>query len=338
MGLNYLMNNNFSKLLQSFLTDYIINDCGFSKNTKTSYSTSFLLLIEFLNDKHKIKPDDITFKTLTKEIITDYLGWLEEVRSTSISTRNQRLAAIKSFYKFVQKKEPTLINTCSEILTIKVKKTPKPTISYFTEKEIKILIDHLIFFKNIKYLCMISTLYETGARVSELINLKGKDLNLTDKASVILHGKGNKKRIVPISNELVKLLKIYLNRYPLSEDDILFKSKNGVSYSDDGINYIIKKSINYLKERNSELFKGSYSAHSLRHSKASHLYNNGTALLYIKDFLGHVSVITTEIYATPDSEIQRKQLLNNSMKIKTENKYNSSEKKGLDNWLKQNRK
>jgi len=334
----FLKNNNFSRLLQTFLTTYIINDCGFSKNTKSSYSTTFLLLIEFLNNKYKIKPNDITFNDITNQRITEFLNYLETERKISASTRNQRLAAIKSFYKYVQKKEPALINTCSEILMIKVKKVPKITISYFTEKEIKILIDYLISSKNLKYLCIISTLYETGARVQELIDLKSKDIKFADKASIILHGKGNKKRVVPISKELVKLLNIYINKYPPLEDDILFRTKNNTFYSDDGINYIINKTISHLKDNNPDLFKERYSAHSFRHSKATHLYNNGTPLLYIKNFLGHESVISTEIYAKPDSEIQRKQLLNNSTEIKVSEKYSASKKEGLDDWLKQNKK
>ena len=97
--------NNFSKLLQSFLTDYIIGECNYSLNTKASYSTTFYLLIEFLNKVHKIKSNDITFNNLSKKIIIEFLDYLENDRNIAISTRNQRLASIKSFFKYVQYNE-----------------------------------------------------------------------------------------------------------------------------------------------------------------------------------------------------------------------------------------
>lgn len=193
--------NNFSKLLQSFLTDYIIGECNYSLNTKASYSTTFYLLIEFLNKVHKIKSNDITFNNLNKEIIIEFLDYLENDRNTTVSTRNQRLASIKSFFKYVQYNEPSLFDLCSQILSIKNKKVPTKMISYFTEEEIKIIIDYLNKENDLKYLTLLCVLYETGARVQELINIKIKDISLTDNASITLYGKGNKVRIVPISDE-----------------------------------------------------------------------------------------------------------------------------------------
>lgn len=135
--------NNFSKLLQTFLTDYIISECNYSLNTKASYSTTFYLLIEFLNKVHKIKSNDITFNNLSKEIIIEFLDYLENDRNTKISTRNQRLTSIKSFFKYVQYNEPSLFDLCTQILSIKNKKAPTKMISYFTEEEIKFIIDYL---------------------------------------------------------------------------------------------------------------------------------------------------------------------------------------------------
>lgn len=255
------MTNRFSKLVQSFLTNYIIGECNYSMNTKSSYSATFHLILEFIDEEKNIKPNKIEIETITKEVIVQFLDWLETKRNVSISTRNQRLACIKSFYKYVQSNEPDLFDTCSLILSIKNKKVPTKIISYFSEEEIKIIINYLNNNNELKKLTMICVLYETGARVSELINIKLSDLNLSTNASITLYGKGN------------------------------------------------------------------YHPHSFRHTKATHLYNNGTPLLYVKEFLGHSTIISTEIYATPDSKKQREEILKNSEAINSKNRYSSNKKR-----------
>ena len=219
------MTNRFSKSVQSFLTTYIICECNYSMNTKASYSTTFHLLLEFMNKEKNIRPNKIEIETITKEVIVQFLDWLETNRNVSIQTRNQRLACIKSFYKYVQSNEPDLFDTCSLILSIKNKKVPNKIISYFSEDEIRIMINYLNNSKDLKKLTMICVLYETGARVSEFINIKLNDLNLSDNASITLYGKGNKVRVVPISDELVKLINKYLKEaYTNYGDDYLFYS------------------------------------------------------------------------------------------------------------------
>lgn len=331
--------NNFSKLLQSFLTDYIIGECNYSLNTKASYSTTFYLLIDFLNNIHKIKSNELTFENFNKDLIIEFLDYLENNRNAKVSTRNQRLASIKSFFKYVQYNEPSLFDLCTQILSIKNKKVPNKMISYFTEEEIKIIIDYLNEENNLKYLTLLCVLYETGARVQELINIKIEDINLTDNASITLYGKGNKVRVIPISNELVKLLNKYFKQvYFDYGEGLLFYSKNHVQYSRFGVNFIIKTLVDKLKILYPTYFKGIYHPHSFRHSKATHLYNNGTPLLYIKDFLGHSTIATTEIYATPDSKKQRELILENAREIKIKTNYSNSKKETLDNWLKNNMK
>ncbi len=331
--------SSFSKLLQAFLTDYIIGECNYSLNTKASYSTTFYLLIDFLNNIYKIKSNELTFENFNKDLIIEFLDYLENNRNAKVSTRNQRLASIKSFFKYVQYNEPSLFDLCTQILSIKNKKVPNKMISYFTEEEIKIIIDYLNKENNLKYLTLICVLYETGARVQELINIKIEDISLTDNASIILHGKGNKVRIVPISNELVKLLNKYFKQiYVDYGEGLLFYSKNHVQYSRFGINFIIKTLVDKLKILYPTYFKGIYHPHSFRHSKATHLYNNGTPLLYIKDFLGHSTIATTEIYATPDSKKQRELILENAREIKIKTNYSNNKRETLDNWLKSNMK
>ena len=333
------MPNRFSKLVQEFLTNYIIGECNYSMNTKASYSATFHLLLEFINEEKNIKPNKIEIETITKEVIIQFLDWLETNRNVSVQTRNQRLACIKSFYKYVQSNELDLFDTCSLILSIKNKKVPNKIISYFSEDEIRIMINYLNNSKDLKKLTMICVLYETGSRVSEFINIKLNDLNLSNNASITLYGKGNKTRIVPISRELVKLINKYLKEIYINYgDDYLFYSNYQRKYSRYSINKLVTVLINKIKINHKNYFKGKYHPHSFRHTKATHLYNNGTPLLYIKEFLGHSTVSSTEIYATPDSRKQREEILKNSESITTKNKYNNNKKDDLDNWLKNNMK
>ena len=333
-----MVNNRFGKLIQKFLTNYIINECNYSINTKASYSATFYLLLEFLEAEKNIKiNNNLEIENITKEVIIQFLDWLETSRNVSIQTRNQRLACIKSFYKYVQSNEPDLFETCSKILDIKNKKVPAKMISYFTEDEIKIMIDYLNETKNLKKLTIICVLYETGARVSELINIKLEDLNLNESPSITLYGKGGKIRVIPISNELVKLINKYLKEVYINYgDNYLFYSNYKKKYSRYSINKLVSSLVKVLKNKYSNYFKGHYHPHSFRHTKATHLYNNEIPLLYIKEFLGHKSIISTEIYTTPDSEKQRKEILKNSEAIITKKKYSDTKKDSLDNWLKNN--
>lgn len=331
------MNSRFSKLVQKFLTSYLIGECNYSQNTKKSYSTTLLLFVNFMEKEKKIKANKIEIESITKETVIQFLNWLETLRKVSISTRNQRLACLKSFYKYVLSNEIDLFDNCSSILSIKNKKTPSRIISYFTEDEIKMMIKYLNDNKNLKRLTMFCVLYETGARVSEFINIKIADLNLRENANIILYGKGNKVRAVPISEELVKLIGKYLNdAYINYGENYLFYSSYKKKYTRQSINFMIKTLVSKLKEVYPDNFKGCYHPHSFRHTKATHLYNNGTSLLNVKEFLGHSSLTSTEIYATPNIKKQREEILKNSESLNVKNRYSNVKKETLDNWLKTN--
>lgn len=205
------------------------------------------------------------------------------------------------------------------------------------EEEIKIIINYLNDNKELKKLTMICVLYETGARVSEFINIKHNDLNMSENASITLYGKGGKVRIVPISQELVKLINKYLKEVYIDYgENYLFYSNYKRKFSRSSINKIISKLVEELTKKYPNHFNKNYTPHSFRHTKATHLYNNGTPLLYVKDFLGHSTIISTETYATPDSRKQREEILKNSEIINTKNKYSNTKKESLDNWLKNN--
>ena len=195
------MNKNFPYYLSKYLRDYLIVERNLSPNTVKSYKNTFQLLIEYLINIKKFKLIEINFNNITREIIIEFLNYLEESKANTIRTRNQRLAVIKSFYKYCAIDEIHNIDNINKILSIKSKKFTKKVINYLTEEELKEIFSSIDTTTRIgrRDLTILTLLYDTGARASEIINLRFEDIHLEDKY-VILTGKGNKQRIVPIMN------------------------------------------------------------------------------------------------------------------------------------------
>lgn len=256
------------------------------------------------------------------------------------TTRNQRLAAIHSFFKYIQYRELQYYDLCSSILQIKFKKYSKTIVSYFTLNELKFLlsIPNKSSKQEYRDLTLMVVLYDTGARVQEIIDLKLKQLQLTDKPIVYLTGKGNKTRIVPITIDTKNILQKYITDNNISDSEAnVFKNKHNRPLTRVGINYILNKYINIARNKRKDYFKNKISPHCFRHSKAMHLLEAGVNLIYIRDFLGHVSVTTTEIYAKANPEIKRKVIEENSSYLNIANSnYNEDKKYELLQWLKEN--
>lgn len=301
----------FSKSLADFLTKYLPAERGMSHNTIASYRVTFILLISFMENEKKIRPQKLMFSDLTKNCVVDFLNHLETVRKCSTTTRNVRLAALHSFFKFVQYGCPEQIDECRKILSIKVKKTNKGSINYLTIDGIKLLLlqPDLSTNKGIRDLAMIALMYDTGARVQEIIDLTPYSLRLNKPNTVKIIGKGNKVRIVPLMDEEVIHLKNYMSKNSLLEDYAnmypLFSNTRKEKLTRAGVAYILQKYTSMARKENPVLIPAKISCHSLRHSKAMHLLQAGVNLIYIRDILGHESVTTTEIYAKADSKQKR---------------------------------
>lgn len=188
--------------------------------------------------------------------------------------------------------------------------------------------------RDLRDLAIILTLYESGARVSELINIKLPDLRLTKPASVVLYGKGRKVRIIPLDYSVTEILKKYITIYKIKDSEYLFFNSKGKKLTREGVNYILQKHFIKAKEKNLIIYPNTISPHCLRHSKAMHLLENGVNLIYIRDILGHSSVTTTEIYSKANPEVKRKHLLEVASKLKIEDNYSDEEKDELLDWLK----
>jgi site-specific recombinase XerD len=294
----------FAYYLTDFLTNYLIAGKGNSNNTVKSYSYTFLLLLKYMKEVKNKDADRISLEDINKDNILGFLDWLQVCRKCGNSTRNQRLVAITTFVKYLQYKCPRILFKSQEIASIPSKRCDEKVISYLTVDGIKLLLKqpNRITDQGLRDLCLLSLMYESAARVQEIIDLTPTSLRISDKPYVvILHGKGNKERIVPLSESISSLLNEYLKRFGLNRRENttkpLFPNPQHNPLTRNGINNMLIKYVKMAKQENPGLIPNGLSCHSLRHSKAMGLLESGIELIHIRDFLGHKSVITTEIYA-----------------------------------------
>ena len=305
----------FAKYLTEFLTIYLPGHKNVSKNTIYSYRDTFILLLKYYQKVKDIVAERINFDVLTRKVILEFLDWLEIERKCSISTRNQRLAAIRSFFRYVQYEYPDEIYHFQQVISIPVKKTERKVLKHLSPEVMEYILQQPDKYsaKGRRDFTLLSVLYDTGARVQELIDIKVGDVILDSQPIIVLNGKGNKIRRVPLMKNTAKLLHTYF-----SENDLqktwkrqypLFRNNQHNKLTKEGIAYILNKYVKMAK-RVYPAVPDKVSVHVLRHSKATHLLQAGINIIYIRDFLGHADVKTTERYAKNDSEIKRKAIEN----------------------------
>jgi len=301
----------FSKSLTDFLSRYLPGEKGASKNTVASYRDTFILFLMFLKNTKEIPTEKLTLSLITKEIVIEFLDWIEIERHCKASTRNVRLAAIHSFFQYLQYQIPENLLEWQRILSISVKRTQKPSINYLSLEGIQLLLatPDRSTRNGRRDLAMLSLMYDSGARVQEIIDLTPSMIRIDDPCTVKLVGKGNKARIVPVLQEQVKHLKIYMEEQkllnPYSNMYPLFSNSRKEKLTRAGVNYILLKYAKQARIKNQFLIPEKLSCHCLRHSKAMHLLQAGVNLVYIRDILGHTSIQVTEIYARTDSKQKR---------------------------------
>jgi site-specific recombinase XerD len=304
----------FAYSLTSYLSKYLTGEVGASSNTIKSYRDTFSILIKYCASEKNITAEKLTLHHLDMKLLADFLNWLEEERKCSVSTRNQRLAAIHAFFKYLQLEHPHSLYQYQQILAIPMKKSQKKSVNYLSLDAIKNLLD--MPDRNSKGgrrdMVLLSLIYDSGGRVQEIADARVADVRLHQPATVKLTGKGNRSRIVPLMEPMAKLIEQYLREnklcLPHCNEYPLFRNSRGNKLTRSGIAYILKKHFSEAKELFPECFPDTISPHVIRHSKAMHLLQSGVNLVYIRDLLGHISVQTTEIYAKADSSTKRKAL------------------------------
>ena len=329
-------------LLKDFFETYLLKERGVSNHTIRSYSATFQSLYAFFKDNKGIRANKLFVKDLSRRSINDYLNWLEMEKGNKVPTRNSRLASVKAFCHYAQYKDFKNLARWQDILSIKSKKADMPYMSFLTQEGMKTLLSEVPTdtIQGRRHLAILAFLYDTGARANELISFSAYNLNLTKPYHVILSGKGRKKRIVPIHEKLVLILKAYMKDVNIELNNIskqpLFVNVHGRKLTSAGLTHIIMMYADKVRENFPALMPKRLSPHSFRHSKATHLLQAGMNIIYVRDFLGHSSVKTTETYVRMDSEQKRKALEAAAADIVPQSQtievWNDDEK--LLNWLK----
>lgn len=327
----------FAYHLTRYFNVFLMDSRNLSRNTISAYSHTFRLLMQFFEEQRSIPVTKLSLKQIDKQAICDFLNWLQKDCSCSDSILNSRLTAIHSFYHYLQSEIPECIYTSQTIMNIPYRKKDSTVLNYLSKEQVERLLlePDLQITRERRDAVLLCVLYDTGARVQELCDLKIRNFNNGLSANITLRGKGRKSRVVPIVENTTILLTNYIREnklnMPEKQDYPLFFNQHKEALSRSGITHILKKYTSRIKDMP---MPASISPHILRHSKAMHLLQAGYNMIVIRDWLGHVSVKTTEIYARLDVNAKRA-ILEKAFPIKEKIEYPDwSKDKNLMDFLK----
>ena len=306
------MSHPLAKHMKRFFSHYLPLQKGLSVNTILAYRDAIKLLLCYAADKHRKSVDELTIEDIKENLVLDFLEHVQHDRGCNHRTRNARLAAISSLFRFIAREEPTVLLQCQAIRTIPSKRTVHKTVDYLEEKEMQEVLNAVNpgLHNGIRDKALLLLLYNTGARVSEIAELKIDDLGLDGNGHVRLLGKGKKQRSCPLWTETVEAIHAYLKqRMPKDPaTDYLFLNSHGVCISRFGIRHVIGKYTEVAGAQCSSLKSKTITPHTIRHTTAMHLLRAGNDINMVRYWLGHANINTTHIYVEIDMEMKRKML------------------------------
>jgi site-specific recombinase XerD len=285
-------------LLQIFFTDHLQAQQRVSKQTVASYRDTFRLLLRWIDKETGVGPAALTMSHLDAPRILNFLTALEKKRKNTVASRNLRLTAIRSFYRFASLREPEIAGLATRVLAIPTKRSDTKVRDYITREEFEAILatcDQRRWLGRRNY-ALLLTMYNTGARVSEIASLRLDQITLTVKGQVELHGKGRKERRVPLWSQTSQVLKAWCSEAALGGTTAVFPSRRGEPLTRFAINLLLRKASAQATERCPSLLKKSVSPHQLRHGTAMALLESGVDLAVIALWLGHESIETTNVY------------------------------------------
>lgn len=296
----------FPVYVQRFFTERLATQLRASQNTVASYRDTFRLLLKYSFDRLGRAATDLQVMDIDADLIGDFLSFVENERGNGARTRNARLSAIRSFFRYVAVNEPQLLYHCQRILAMPPKRYEKRTISYLNRDEIESLIaapDLATWFGRRDHTLILLAL-QTGLRVSELINLICDDVVLGNGAHIRCMGKGRKERSTPLRKDCAKALRNWLAEHGVDRSKPLFVSNRGDRLSRDAVERIVRKYVKLASEKCTTLKGKLVTPHVLRHSTAMQLLQNGVDRTIIALWLGHESVETTQMYIHADIKLK----------------------------------
>lgn len=291
-------------MLEAFFTDRLQQQRHASPNTIAAYRDTFRLLLTFARDDIGDAPSDLALAQLDAPFILRFLAHLEKQRRNSVSTRNARLAAVHSFFRYVALREPAHAGMIQRVLAIPHKRAGKKLVAFLTRPEFEAILaapDQTTSLGRRDYALLLVAI-QTGLRVSELIALTIEDVRLDHGAAhVRCRGKGRKERVTPLTVQSVKALRAYLRDRPnVTQTSVLFPSRRDGPLSRDAIEHLVEVHRQRAAKKCPTLANKNVSPHVLRHTSAMLLLQAGTDRSTIALWLGHESIETTEIYLHAD--------------------------------------
>ena len=292
----------FPALLQDFFLRRLVEQRGASTRTVESYRDAFELLLAFAERRSGKRPSALSLCDLDAPLVLDFLDYLETDRGNGARTRNARLAAIRSFMRYVSVRDPASLPIAQRVLAIPTKRFDQPVLGFLTREEVGAILDagdHSTWSGH-RDAVLLATLYNTGARVSEITGLRVRDVLLDRETAVHLHGKGRKERVVPLWRNTAAALRGWLTRTRLDPDAPVFPSRAGMALSRSGVRDRLKRAVAAATPRCPSLRGRRVSPHTLRHATAMHLLQSGVDLAVIALWLGHADPATTHLYLEAD--------------------------------------
>lgn len=306
------MSHPLAKHVKRFFCHYLPIQRGLSDNTIFAYRDAIKLLLCYAADMLRKPVDALTIEDIGEKLVLSFLDHVQQDRGCTPRTRNARLAAVSSLFCFVGREEPAVLPQCQSIRTISFKRTAHRTVDYLDEKEMQAVLNAVSpgLHCGIRDKALLLLLYNTGARVSEIAELKIADLRLDAAGYVKLLCKGKKERSCPLWPETVEAIHGYLKqRMPKDPPtDYLFLNAQGVCITRFGIRHVISKYAEVAGAQCYSLKTKSITPHTIRHTTAMHLLRAGNDINMVRYWLGHASINTTHIYVEIDMEMKRKML------------------------------
>lgn len=300
----------FAALVQAFFAEYLQQQRAMSPRTVAAYRDAFVLFLDFAKSRLRKQPTAIRLRDVTPTLILAFLDYLERERGNSARSRNARLAALRAFLKFAGRRDVTALHVVEQALDVPMKRFERPMVGFLSREEMLAIIgdpgsswisqrDHLL----------LRMLYNTGARVSEIVAIKVADVMLDGAACVHLNGKGRKQRAVPLWRSTVKQIKAWLKFNPqLEPSSPLLPNRDGQAMTRGNVTQRLALAVKAATTAQPQLAKRRISPHTVRHTTAMHLLQSGVDITVIALWLGHESPITTHHYVEADLAMKERAL------------------------------
>lgn len=300
----------FPLLLQDFFCQRLVAQRNASARTIASYRDTFRLLLRYAEKRLHKQPFALTLADLDVPLVVGFLDHLEKERRSCARTRNARLAAIRSFLRYASFRDPASLPQIQRVMAIPMKRFDRALVGFLDREEIEAVLHapQSSTWSGYRDHVMLTTLYNTGARASEITALQVADLSLGRTASVRIRGKGRKERVVPLWKSTATALRRWLRRVNQRPDAPLFPNRHGQPLSRSGIEDRLRAAVRSAAEQIPRLKGRRISPHTLRHTTAMHLLQSGVDITVIALWLGHESPATTHLYLEADLAMKERAL------------------------------